>query len=86
MILFVFSFDDNSMDYSSQDSNPLDFSRNNKDLLHQHLIAQGMMSLAAAADENHMRHHPSAGSIIVVCLGHKTHAVGKCVVSFIYIR
>lgn len=41
------------MDYSSQDSNPLDFSRNNKDLLHQHLIAQGMMSMA---DES-LRHN-----------------------------
>lgn len=40
------------MDYSSQDSNPLDFSRNNKDLLHQHLINQGMMSLA----DDSMRH------------------------------
>lgn len=29
------SQDENSMDYSSQDStNPLDFSKNNKDLLH----------------------------------------------------
>lgn len=31
------------MDYSSQDSNPLDFSRNNKELMHQHLIAHGLM-------------------------------------------
>lgn len=50
-------FDDNSMDYSSQDSNPLDFSRNNKEMLHQHLIAQGMM----LADES-LRH---GGPIVV---------------------
>lgn len=25
------------MDYSSQDSNPIDFSKNNKDLIHNHL-------------------------------------------------
>lgn len=69
---FADTNDNNSMDYSSQDStNPLDFSsRNNKELLHQHLIAQGMMSMvgvgggggggaaaAAAADEAAMRHH-----------------------------
>lgn len=33
------------MDYSSQDSNPLDFSRNNKELMHQHLMAHGLMPL-----------------------------------------
>lgn len=55
------TFDDNSMDYSSQDSNPLDFSRNNKEMLHQHLIAQGMMM----ADES-MRH---GGPVLVsICL------------------
>lgn len=33
-----FSQDDNSMDYSSQDSIPIDFSRNNKiDMMHGHL-------------------------------------------------
>lgn len=42
-IHYIYSQDENSMDYSSQDSNPLDFSRNNKELMHQHLIAHGLM-------------------------------------------